>query len=114
VEVKRAYVAGPYRAPTREGIDQNIAEAREIAVALWQMGYSVFCPHLNTAHFDGLCPDEVWLEGDLEWVRVSQLLVMHPRWGESRGAIAEHTEACRCLIPVFHWPEDAESLRVLA
>jgi hypothetical protein len=69
--MKRAYVSGPYRADTQEGIDQNIAEAREIAVALWRMGYSVFCPHLNTAHFDGLAPDSVWLEGDLEWVRVS-------------------------------------------
>jgi hypothetical protein len=112
--VKRAYVAGPYRAPTQEGIDRNIAEAKEIAVALWQMGFATFCPHMNSAHFDGLADDSVWLEGDLAWLRVSQLLVMHPRWTESKGAIAEHREACRCLIPIFHWPEDIPALRRIA
>ncbi len=112
--MKRAYVSGPYRGPTWNDIERNIHEARAIAINLWQMGYSVFCPHMNTAHFDGMADDSVWLEGDLAWVRVSQLLVMHPRWEESSGAKAERAEAHSCLIPVYYWPEDQEVLRELA
>jgi hypothetical protein len=112
--MKRAYVAGPYRGPTWNDVERNIHEAREIAVALWQMGFSALCPHLNTAHFDGLAPDEVWLEGDLEWLRVSDLVVMHPRWRQSDGATRERQEANSLLIPVYYWPEDQEALEACA
>ena len=52
------FISGKYRGD----VDYNIAHARKEAIALWQKGYAVICPHLNTAHFDGLCPDEVWLQ----------------------------------------------------
>ncbi len=115
--MKRAYVMGPYRAPTWEGIEANIQRAKELAVALWQMGYAVFCPHLNTAHFDGLAPDDVFLEGDLEWASVGDLGVVVPNmadlidWQDSRGTKDEIRRCHNELIPVYYWPEDEDALR---
>src|SRR5665647_1036189 len=102
MRLKRAYIAGPYRADTYSAIEQNIEEAKGIAKALWGMGYTVYCPHANTAHFDGIVEEEAFLDGHLEWVRVSELVVMHPRWQESEGACAERTEAHCELIPVWY------------
>ena len=59
-----AYVAGPYRSDSGHGIYQNIRRAEKVALKLWRLGFSVICPHKNTEHFDGACPDDVWLAGD--------------------------------------------------
>lgn len=98
-----AYVAGPYRAPTVWGIKENIRRAEEAATRLWQMGYTVFCPHLNTAFFDGLCPDEVWLEGDLVVLRRCDFLVLLEGWKNSHGASNEVSEARRLDMPVMEY-----------
>ena len=91
--MKVAFISGPYRAATKEGISANIEAAREVAVKYWRKGYAVFAPHLNTAHFDGLCPDEVWLKGDLEILRRCDVVVMMEEWWKSEGAKAEHALA---------------------
>ena len=73
-----AYLARLYRAshPRR-----NLAEyhqARKAGITLWTLGYTVICPHLNTAHFDGVVPDQRFLDGDLEILRRCDLMVMLP------------------------------------
>ena len=64
--MKLSYIAGPYRSDTINGIVQNIRNAEKVAIKYWRLGYAVICPHKNTALFDGLLPDHVWLEGDIE------------------------------------------------
>ena len=98
-----AYVAGPYRAPTEWQVKQNIEAAERVAAMLWQMGFAVICPHKNTAFFGGLCPDEVWLRGDLVMLRRCDLVVLVPGWEASTGAQAEAEEAKRNGIPVYEW-----------
>lgn len=80
---KVAYVCAPYRAKgwwqNLPGIrwlviERNIRYARRLAIKLWKLGYTVFCPHLNTAHFDRHCSDEVWLEGDINILRRCDVL----------------------------------------
>jgi hypothetical protein len=101
-----AFVAGPYRSVVGiNGVWQNMAASREIAIALWRMGYVALVPNLNSGLFDGACPDEVWLDGAIELLRRSDLIVMSPGWQESSGANLEHTEAKRLGIPVFYWPD---------
>ena len=103
--MKLAYVAGPYRAPTEWEVKRNIEAAERIAVALWQQGYAVICPHKNTAFFGGAASDEVWLTGDLEIMRRCDLVVLVPGWRSSSGTRAEVAEA-QCLgIPVYEWKE---------
>ena len=109
--MKVAYVAGPYSdARGHWYVWQNIQQASEIAVALWQMGYSVICPHRNTAFFDGAALREVWLEGDLEIMKRCDLVVMTPDWRRSPGANTEHDLAKASGIQVYYWPDDVRRL----
>lgn len=97
----RAYVAGPYRAPNHWEIAQNIRYAEKLALRLWREGLAVYCPHANTAHFQGAEPDEVWLEGHLEWMRLADVVVVLLNGESSLGTVAEVQEALRLKIPVF-------------
>ena len=101
--MKVAYVAGPYRAPTVRGIVENIRRAEEAALWLWRNGYAALCPHLNTALFDGACPDEVWLAGGLELLRRCDLVVLVPGWESSEGTRVEVAEAYRLGLPMHEW-----------
>ena len=67
--MKIVYVAGPYRGPTESDVVRNIRNAEAVAQRIWQGNHPALCPHKNTALFGGLCPDEVWLKGDLEMLR---------------------------------------------
>lgn len=96
-----AYVAGPYRAETVNGIVENIQRARSVALELWRMGYVVICPHLNSALMDGAVTDEVFLEGGLELVRRSDFVVLVGNWRESEGTLAEVELALKLDIPVY-------------
>ena len=91
--VEIAYIAGPYRADTVAGIRRNIENARKVAEKYWKLGYAVFCPHLNSAFMDGICPDENFLEGGLEILKRCDVLVMVDGWMDSTGARAEHDMA---------------------
>lgn len=114
---KLLYLAGPYRSKDGVwGVRQNIARATEVARELWMMGYAVFCPHANTAFMDG---GDAWsggatahgfLEGDLEFLRRSDLMVLLPGWEASRGVAAELTEAQLIRLPVYIWPRDKDLL----
>jgi dienelactone hydrolase len=95
------FVAGPYRASTKEGISHNIATARRHAERLWKEGYAVLCPHLNSAHMDGLADDQAFLDGDLAMLRRCDVIYMLPKWKESEGAREEHRMAkkwCKEII----------------
>jgi len=45
---------------------------------------------MNTAFMDGVCPDEVWLKGDLEILQRCDAICMLHNWEESSGAKVEH------------------------
>lgn len=81
-----AYIAAPYRAPTINGIANNIAEARKLAEWAWLAGYAPICPHLNSSFIDGLVPDEVILPAYLKLVSLSDFIIYHWRWESSQGA----------------------------
>jgi hypothetical protein len=115
--MKVAYVAGPYRDPRGPYyIGRNIEVAREIAIALWNMGYAVVCPHTNTAFMDGAAPDSVWLNGDLEILRRCDIIVMVPGWEKSTGAKGELLCAKDASLSVYYWadPMDRALLECIA
>lgn len=70
-------------------VTKHIELARECALKYWKLGFAVICPHTNTAMLDGACDDSVWLNGDLEFVRRSDVVVMLPNYVDSEGAKAE-------------------------
>lgn len=103
--MKVVYVSGPYRAPTVYGIVQNIRRAEQIAIALWQKGFAVICPHTNTALMDGsisIKDSETFIKGDLEIVKRCDAVFLMKNWENSVGAVLERQFAIDHNIPVFH------------
>ena len=87
------YICGAYRNKAVNGIHENIEKARKVAVQYWKAGYTVICPPMNSAMMDGICDDNVFLEGYLELLRRSDIVVMLLGWEKSEGARREHIEA---------------------
>ncbi len=106
--MKLAYIIGPYRAPTPYQIQQNINNAERAALKLWKMGYCVICPHKNSAHLDGECPDSTWLDGYLEIFKRCDLGVIFDGYGNSEGSRKEIDLAYYELIPIIHIDENAK------
>jgi len=105
------YISGKYSGKDYEEIDNNIKKAREAAIKVWELGYTVFCPHLNTIHFevDCSCEYEDYLEGDLEFLRRSDVLLLLDNWQDSKGAIREKEEALIAQMPIFYNIEELSS-----
>jgi hypothetical protein len=87
------FISGKYRGKDYAEIEANIQLAKNAAIRLWREGYAVITPHLNTAHFDGLADDTVWLEGDLEILSRVDCIYMLKNWDTSAGAVEEHRQA---------------------
>jgi hypothetical protein len=101
------YVAGPYRADTDEGVIDNIDNARKVAIRLWEDGYTVICPHLNTARFelDCICEDKTYLRGDLEILARCDAMVVLPNYEHSNGTLGEIKFAEDRGIPITYYPD---------
>lgn len=101
--MKLVYVAGPFSAPTRAGVDENIRKAERYGLAVAARGAMPVVPHANTAHpsFEHVRPYEFWIDGTLELLRRCDAVLMVEGWESSRGATAERTEALRLGLPVF-------------
>ena len=90
----KVYISGPLRAETEYLQQQNLQRARLEAENFWRMGFSVFCPHLNTAGMSGLLDDDdEFIVGDLQWLRCADIAIFIPGWTGSKGAVLEHNEA---------------------
>ena len=96
------YIAGPYRAETPWRVQANIRAAQEAALTIWKLGAVALCPHSNTGQFEGECPDDVWLVGDLELLRRCDAVLMIGAWRHSQGASAEHQLASELGLPIFY------------
>jgi hypothetical protein len=116
--MRLAYLAGPYRSSSIWGVKRNIEAAAAVARELWKMGLPTICPHCNTAFMDG--PDiecSTFLDGDLEMLERSDLMVVLPGWEKSQGTIAEieHVLSGKCGdMKIYYWPEDRQALETIA
>lgn len=99
--MKLVYLAMPYRAASPDGILENIMEARKVAKRLWQLGYYVICPHTNTFLMDGVVPDRIFLDGDLEIISRCDAVILGPGWKNSEGARSECSFATEKGIPTY-------------
>lgn len=101
------YLAGPYRGKSKNKIINwlqrqiNIHRARQAAKKLWAAGHTTLCPHLNTANFDGIAPDEVFLKGAISLMRRCDCIVLLPRWWRSKGTRDEVDQMMRDGKPIY-------------
>ena len=87
--MKVIYVAGKYRDGTSLGVLDNIHHATQEAYKLWNEGWAVICPHMNTAHFNDI-PSDVILPGDLELLNRCDAIYLLKGWQGSEGAQQEY------------------------
>lgn len=88
--MKIAYIVGPYRSKEgMKGVVDNIQRAEEVALKYWKKGYAVICPHKNTALMDGVDTDDMFLIGDHELVKRSDVVVAMKGWKKSKGGMVE-------------------------
>jgi nucleoside 2-deoxyribosyltransferase len=99
--MKVVYIAGPFRAASAWGIEQNVRHAEELAFDVAHMGAMPLCPHTNSRFFHGLLTDEFWIEGTLELLRRCDAVLVVPAYEGSRGTASEIQEAKRLGKPVF-------------
>jgi nucleoside 2-deoxyribosyltransferase len=97
------YLSGKYSGE----IIENIDVARRIAIELWEQGFSVLTPHLNTYHFetDCKCTYEQYIQGDLEMLSRCDVIVMLQGWNQSKGATKEREFAKYLGMPIYYYPE---------
>lgn len=101
----RIYIAGPYTAMRPSDVDRNIITARDAQAELFRMGHTPLCPHSMTARFERDYPDisyEVYINTDLEWLKLCDAILMLPGWKGSKGSIKEHQFAIDNGIEVYY------------
>ena len=102
------YIAGPYSAPTEDGIENNIDVARDAGRRLLDLGYSVIIPHTMTGHMEG--PHGLFLQADLaiiDRLDPGDALYMLEGWQHSRGSRREWRRAKERKLRIYHqgWDE---------
>lgn len=101
----RVYIAGPYTAPTRREVEENVWTAIRAMHRLMDHGFAPFCPHLSHyAEIRRPRPYEDWMGLDLAMLPVMHALLRLP--GTSPGADREVTRASELGIPVFLGEDD--------
>ncbi len=112
--MKIIYLSGPYSGKDYNAIEANIQRAEAWAIHLWNKGYGVFCPHLNTRHFEVKVAEAEqadYLEFDLRIVAVCDAMLMLPGWTGSLGACKERARARALGRPVFEMPSELDDWR---
>ena len=111
------YICGPYTGMDSEETNNNIAVAREYAIAAARKGWMPFTPHLNTAGFEIDCPEishQEWLDGDIAILRLlpraRAALLLLPGWEQSKGARLERDWAIHLNLEVFGPPASPEAI----
>jgi hypothetical protein len=106
--MKLVYIAGPYRSATPWGVLQNINAAAEVAARVHRAGMFAVCPHLNSAHMEGVADDAHFLAGTLEMMRRCDAVILVPGWERSAGSRAEVNEAINLGLPVLYaWGDES-------
>lgn len=98
------YVAGPFSAPTREGVDVNILRAVDLGVEVAKLGAFPVIPHANTSdpRFEHVQPYEFWIRSTLALLSGCRALITVPGWENSTGTRGEVSWMLRRGRRVFH------------
>lgn len=98
------YVAGKYRAATREAVAANIEAARQVGIEAARLGWYPVIPHCNTAHMELDLPDhhdDFWLSGTKTMMTRCDAVVLVGDWEGSVGTLGEIETAEKLRIEVF-------------
>ena len=101
----KIYVAGPYTAVDRIGIESNVQAAIDVGVQLYLKGHYPYIPHLTDlvdlrVKASGIeLTWEDYMKWDTVWLQLCDALYFI---GESPGANMERAAALLLNLPVFY------------
>jgi nucleoside 2-deoxyribosyltransferase len=102
----KVYVAGPYSSDNVLGVLSNIRKGINKSYVLLQQGFAPFSPwldyHFVLEDYTNDLTVQDFYEYSMEWLRVSDAVLVQGNWQSSKGTIAEIKEAETLGIPVFH------------
>lgn len=104
--MSRVYIAGPYSCKSLDGnvieILSNMRRGLAISIQVMQAGHAAFIPWLDFQL--GLIADismDMFKRNSMEWVKVSDAMLLVEGWEDSAGCRAEVAEASLQGVPVF-------------
>ncbi len=108
--LKIVFIIGKYFSDDFNEIEANIRLAEEYAIKLWNLGFGVFTPHLNTHHFEvkTKVAEEIYQVFDKIVIkRLCDCGFVLPNWRKSEGSKKEVNLFQKIGKPIF---EDFESI----
>ena len=102
IRMRVIYVSGAYRGD----VAANVEHARQAAIRLWQAGYAVLTPHLNSVGAGSGCPDDMFLTGDLELLARCDAIFMLNNYKSSLGGLKELALAKKLGLDIFYEMEN--------
>lgn len=96
------YVSGPITAKHGFSVEENVAAALKVYLALLRRGIPAFCPHLSGGFPSAFDVDyETWLAYDLAVIARCTHVLLLPRWETSTGALRERAYAESIGVPIL-------------
>jgi len=102
----KIYIAGPYSADNVIDVLDNIRRGIRLSTEILLMGHSPFCPWLDFLFQLFLRDDEFlniedYYRYNIDWLLVSDVLLVLPRWRNSGGTAEEIVQAFKAGIPII-------------
>jgi hypothetical protein len=106
--IKLVYVAGPFSAPDRAGVEKNIEAAASLGLLVAELGACPWIPHANTAlpEFEHVQSYQFWIDATKLQLLKCDAIVMRKGWESSSGSRGEHALAQTAGIPIFYEIEE--------
>ena len=113
--MKRIFISGSYSADNVMDILRNIRDGIMISTEVLRLGYSPFCPwldyHFVLMDFEDKLKLEDFYRYSIDWLEVSDGLLLIGDWQKSKGSVKEWTFAKKNNIPVFYGLNELKTIK---
>jgi len=100
--MRAIYLAGPFRAPTAWGVEQNVRLAEWVGMQVAEMGVLPVIPHSMFRYAHGTRTEQFWIDATLELLSRCDAILMLKGWESSEGSIGEHKAAEARQMSIYY------------
>lgn len=108
------YIAGPYRAPSAWGVENNIRIAEYAGKVLAEHGQFFICPHTMCRFYNGTVTEQFWCDFTLELLKLCDEIVLVGDWEKSKQTQVEYNYAWEHQYKIMTWEEKLNELAITA